>query len=193
MENVTAIIGENIAALRRANGLTQQGLADKIGYSNKAVSRWEKGECLPNVETLCEICSFFGVEFEYLINRHAQVEKAKKGVDANKIAIALLACFAVIALAVVLFAYIKVVNDVYYWQIFICAIPFCSAALYILAWKWQWSKIFKIILSTVFLWSLITAVYVITLRYNLWLIFIVGAPLQIIIVLSFYVGNRKNN
>ena len=188
MENVTVIIGENIAALRRAGGLTQQQLADKIGYSNKAVSRWEKGECLPSIDILSEICEFFGVEFSYLIAKHESVVKGKKQRDANKIAIALLSCFAAIAFAVVLFVYIKVVNDVYYWQVFVCSIPVCAAALYVLANRWQWNRVTKITFSSVFLWSLLTAVYVITLKYNLWLIYLVGVPLQVIIILSFYVG-----
>ena len=191
MENVTGIIGDNIAMLRRANGLTQQQLADKIGYSNKAVSRWEKGECLPSVETLCEICSFFGVEFEYLIVKHEQALKIKNHSDANKIAIALLTCFAILTFAVVLFVYIKVVNDVYFWQVFVCAIPLCAAALYLLARRWKWGKLMKIILATVLLWSLLASVYVCTLQYNLWLIYLVGAPLQIIIALTFYVGKTE--
>lgn len=193
MENVTGIIGENIAALRRVNNLTQQQLADKIGYSNKAVSRWENGECLPSVETLCEICSFFGVEFAYLIEKHEQAAKIKNTLDGNKLAIALLTCLTIISFAVILFVYIKVVNDVYFWQVFVCAIPLCAASLYILARKWKWGKITKITLASIFLWSLITTVYVIALKYNLWLIYLVGAPLQVIILLAFYVGKSERH
>ena len=73
-ENVKEIIAGNLASLRKASKLTQQQLAEKLNYSDKAVSRWENAETLPDIETLCRICDIYGVKFEYLL----QKEQPKK-------------------------------------------------------------------------------------------------------------------
>ena len=49
-------IGANIAAYRKQAGLTQAGLAEKLNYSDKAVSKWERGICLPDVSVYMALC-----------------------------------------------------------------------------------------------------------------------------------------
>ena len=50
-EKLKKQIGANIAAYRKRIGLTQVGLAEKLNYSDKAVSKWERGESAPDVQT----------------------------------------------------------------------------------------------------------------------------------------------
>jgi len=69
MENIKEIIAKNLVELRKANKLTQGALAEKLNYSDKAVSRWEHAETLPDIETLCRICDIYGVNFEYLLQK----------------------------------------------------------------------------------------------------------------------------
>ncbi|MBQ6979721.1 MAG: helix-turn-helix transcriptional regulator [Clostridia bacterium] len=195
MENVTVIIGDNIAALRKANNLTQQQLADKIGYSNKAVSRWEKGECLPSVEILSTICEFFGVEFEYLIHKHENPVKIKKAtVNANKIAITLLACLTVFTIATIVFVYVKLVHKINYWQAFSWAVPVSSLVVYELARRWSWNKIIRMITATVFLWTILTAIFLTVIDIvNVWPLYLIGIPVQIIFVLLFIMSKGDKN
>ena len=61
MENIKEIIAYNLAALRKERKFTQQELASRLNYSDKAVSRWEHAETLPDIETLCKICEIYGV------------------------------------------------------------------------------------------------------------------------------------
>ena len=67
MENLRRTIAENLLALRRKHKMTQQDLAGKINYSDKAVSRWENGEVLPDVETLGKIAEIYGVPLSRLL------------------------------------------------------------------------------------------------------------------------------
>ena len=195
MENITIIIGDNIAALRKANNLTQQQLADKIGYSSKAVSRWEKGECLPSVEILSQLCDFFGVEFDYLIHKHENPVKVKKNtVNANKIAITLLACLTVFTIATIIFVYVKVVYKTNYWQAFIWGLPVSSFVVFEIARRWAWNKFARMIIATVFLWSTLTAVFLTVMEIvNVWPIYLIGIPLQIIFVLLFIMSKGDKN
>ena len=60
-------IGTNIAHLRKRSGLTQAGLAEKVNYSDKAVSKWERGESAPDILTLVSLAEVFGVTVDDLL------------------------------------------------------------------------------------------------------------------------------
>ena len=65
MENKT--FGATLAELRKANGLTQLDLADKLGVTDKAVSKWERDLAMPEVENLIKISDLFGVSLDALL------------------------------------------------------------------------------------------------------------------------------
>ena len=59
-------IGTFIAALRKSSGMTQQELADKLNVSNKAVSRWERDECAPDISLIPALAEIFNVTCDEL-------------------------------------------------------------------------------------------------------------------------------
>ena len=54
-------IGKYIASKRKSLGMTQKQLAEKLGMSDKSVSKWERGVCLPDVSVYKELCSILGI------------------------------------------------------------------------------------------------------------------------------------
>lgn len=60
-------IGQFIAALRKANGMTQRNVADRLNVSNKAVSRWERDECAPDLSVIPALAEMFGVTCDELL------------------------------------------------------------------------------------------------------------------------------
>lgn len=80
-------IGQFIATLRKANGMTQQEVADRLNVSNKAISRWERDECAPDITLIPALAEMFGVTCDELLKgerifnsenegkREAKVEK----------------------------------------------------------------------------------------------------------------------
>lgn len=74
-------IGEFIAELRRARGLTQKELASKLGVSDKAVSRWERNESLPDLYMAADIADFFGISADELLHRSTSVSAKKPDAD----------------------------------------------------------------------------------------------------------------
>jgi len=60
-------IGQFIAALRKANGMTQQDVADRLNVSNKAISRWERDECAPDITLIPALAEMFGVTCDELL------------------------------------------------------------------------------------------------------------------------------
>ena len=67
MEEMKLAIAKNIAALRQASRMTQLELAEKLNYSDKAISKWERGESIPDVLVLKSIADLFGVSLDYLL------------------------------------------------------------------------------------------------------------------------------
>lgn len=68
MKDIKLVISENISSLRRSHDMTQAALAEKLNYSDKAVSKWERGESMPDVAVLKEIADLFGVTVDYMLN-----------------------------------------------------------------------------------------------------------------------------
>ena len=62
------IVGRKIAAMRQENGLTQLQLAAMMNVSHQAVSKWESGQALPDIQTMLELTRFFGITVEQLIS-----------------------------------------------------------------------------------------------------------------------------
>ena len=68
------ILGEKIAQLRRKNGWSQEELADKMEISRQAVSKWESGQTMPDLERILRLSSLFGVTIDYLLKDGAAPE-----------------------------------------------------------------------------------------------------------------------
>lgn len=80
MSDIKFVIAKNIYELRVAKGMTQLELAEKLHYSDKAVSKWEKGDSLPEITTLIAISEIFEVTLDYLTKEH----KGEKVIPENK-------------------------------------------------------------------------------------------------------------
>ena len=77
-------MGKFIAALRKEKGLTQEKLGEKLGVTNKTVSRWENGNYMPDVEMLSLLSEEFGVSINELISgERLAAEDFKKAADSN--------------------------------------------------------------------------------------------------------------
>ena len=60
-------IGKQIFFLRKSKGITQEQLAQKLGVTNQAVSKWESEQCLPDIQLIPEIADFFSVSINELM------------------------------------------------------------------------------------------------------------------------------
>ena len=196
-------IGVNIAAYRKQAGLTQAGLAEKLNYSDKAVSKWERGESIPDVLTLMQLADQFGITVnDLLIDPNAlpgnpgKLEKAMTQVSekalkrkADKGIIQWLSSTLVWFVALLVFVIMSLfdVLDPYSWLIFFYAIPANAIVLLSLRSAWhdfRWNKA----LISLIAWGCLVSVYVSVLvifHYNFWKIFLLGIPGQFAIFLWF--------
>ena len=77
-------IGKFIAKLRKEQKLTQEQLAEKLGVTDKSVSRWENGKCLPDVSLYKDLCNILGITLnEFFSGEKIKGEKFKEQADNN--------------------------------------------------------------------------------------------------------------
>lgn len=184
-ENVKEIIASNLASLRREHKLTQQQLAEKLNYSDKAVSRWENAETLPDIETLCKICDIYGVKFEYLLQKEQPKKNpyvVKNDIPGKMLITFIIMCSIWIA-ATLAYTYINAIFDIKVWTIFIWAVPFSAVMCEVCNAVFFKNKAFGCVAFSVASWTSILALYLQTLRHNMWMLFIMGVPLQAVIIL----------
>lgn len=196
-DNVKEIIAANLVALRKSHKMTQQDLALKLNYSDKAISRWEHAETLPDIETLCKICDIYGVKFEYLLQKEQPKKNNPyivKNDTSNRVLITIIAAFAVWIAALVSYISINMVIKQSIWTIFIWSIPLTCLVLLVCNRVFFQSKAFKYIVSSFLMWTLLLSVYLQLLAYNIWMLFIIGIPIQAVIMLSAFlkpISTRK--
>ena len=210
-EKLKLLIGGNIAAYRKKAGLTQAGLAEKLNYSDKAVSKWERGESIPDVLTLMALADQFGITVNDLLSdpnelpgNPGKLEKAMTQVSekalkrkANKNVI--LALSSTLVWFIALLAYVILssfeILEPYSYLLFFYAIPANAIVLLSLRSAWhdfRWNKVYV----SCIVWGSILSIYV-TIRtifhYHFWKVFLLGIPGQIAIFLWFRMFRPDKN
>jgi len=184
MDDLRNIIGNNLARLRKSRGFTQQELADQLNYSDKAISKWEHATSLPSIENLFDICKFYDVSLDDLTHEdlHIQdVQNRRKGTSTNQIVITSLSVLLVFLIATILFVGIYFIYNMYEWKVFVWALPIASIIL--LVFNGIWGKVKWVYpITTLLIWSLLASTYVQALPQNLWMIFILGIPCELIVI-----------
>lgn len=187
MENLREIVASNLVRLRKEKQWTQLELAEKLNYSNKAVSRWEKGEVLPDLETLNTICELYEIELADILKEYKEKETISKSrwykyKLGNKLTISLLSILVVWLSATILYVYSNIIWGVTLWRIFLWCVPISSILAIIFNSIWG-RRIWNFIFISILVWTLLTCFYIEFLAYNIWMIYFIGIPLQIGIIL----------
>lgn len=189
MEELKTIIGENLVRLRRSAGMTQTQLADKLGYTDKAVSKWECGDAVPDIWVLTRVAQEFGVTVDDLLTVHeAPAEEAVQRMPRRRAIITVLAALLVWLIATVAFVISSIVAPQleHTWLLFIYAIPLSALVIFILSCVWGHLIPHYIFLS-VLLWGTILSVFL-SFTFllpvpSIWMVFLIGIPGQTIILL----------
>ena len=197
MKDVKSTVAENLTQLRKASNLTQAQLAEKFNYSDKAICRWEHGETLPDINTLYALAEFYGVTMNDLCDPSFEATEIKDdGRAVFKYRVVITAfLLAALWLFVTVFFITGMAFGLTYWLIFIWAVPF-SCIMIVRIWKkYDMPAALKIIIYSVFIWSFITGLFLHLLvinHVNSWLLFIVGIPLQAIVIIWQQIKRYKS-
>ena len=186
MKDIKSIVSANLALLRKQKGITQAELAEKLNYSDKAISRWEKGDTLPDLNVLYEICQFYGVTMNDLTSENCVAppkDETKKHQKMYRVWICALAAAAVWLFSAIWFIYNLVANDEVFWVAYLWAVPF-SCGIFMLLGRSVFNWIVHFVLGSVTVWTSILSIIFHVLHYPdmnnpvIWFLLILGIPLQ---------------
>lgn len=200
-EKLKSQLGANIVAYRKRSGLTQAKLAEQLNYSDKAVSKWERGESVPDVLTLVQLAELFDTSVDVLLSdpealpqETGRIEQAMEAAvrktlkrQANKRVILGLCSLLVWFVALLAFVVVSSMGISKSWVAFFYAIPIDAIVQLSMRSAWhdfRWNKT----LISVIVWGSILSLYMTLLLFwnlNIWKLFLLGIPGQVAIWLWF--------
>ena len=179
-------IAKNLIYYRKAAGLTQAELAEKINYSDKSVSKWESGNGVPDVYTLVQLANLYGVSINAFVGEDTPVQEKKK-VRGLHLLIMLLSSGIVWLVAICAFVALQLLKPGgAWWIVFLYAVVINAVVLLVYAVLWK-HRILNFICVSAIIWVAILSLYL-TVRAivlhvggdysGLWSVFLIGVPLQ---------------
>ena len=202
-EELTIIVANNITTYRKKLGLTQLQLAELISYSDKAVSKWERAEALPDVFVLSQIAEVFKITVNDLLTKvdDKKLEKIENNIieekrftNRNRIIITILSALLVWFISTIVFVLLQVIpNSFPSWLTFIYAIPASAIVLLVFAkiWGERWMRFFIVSLLT---WGIAISIQisltVLISEPNAHLFYFIALAFQILTVF-WYMARRK--
>ncbi|MBQ9083383.1 MAG: helix-turn-helix transcriptional regulator [Clostridia bacterium] len=199
MDDIKRIVAGNISLLRQEKKMTQSDLAAQLNYSDKAVSKWERGESLPDVAVLKKIADLFGVTLDYLVEEEHPVaepepeepeaadpaaaadENLKKRSHAVITAISVLLVWLVATMVYflmdMLLAHAAVCS-----MIFVYAVPVSMIVWLVFNSIW-FNRRRNYMIISLLMWTVLLSIFLSLLPFsvNIWRVFLLGIPGQIII------------
>ena len=190
-EQLKQTVANNIAQLRKSKGLTQLELAERLNYSDKAVSKWERGEGLPDVLVLSKMAEIFDVTLAELVD--GKTKKPLSPANNTRALIAAAASLLVWVVATIVFVVLRLLPEPpdKAWLAFIYALPATMIVLTVFSVVWK-MRLFVFCAVSLLIWTMCLTLFVsiIFVTDNAWLLFIIGIPLQILNIVWFFLLKR---
>lgn len=207
MDELNLIIANNISTLRTLNGMTQSELAEKLSYTDKLVSKWERGDGVPNAYTLKLLSEIFGVSVDYLFADHRndrddrneqnkkentaqdptasaateQITEPKSGAKVSQQIITAITICGIWLGALLLFIILWILAKPYF-SVFVYTFPVSVITLLVLNSVFNKGRHNFFIIAALIA-SVALAVYIALLKFNCWQIFLLLIPAEFIVFL----------
>lgn len=193
-ENLNNVIADNLIYYRKKANLTQQELAAKLSYSDKSISKWERGEGVPDIHVLVVLAKLYGLS----VNDFVSTNKKQKIANfyLPKFMIMLMAIILSWLVVVIIFFAFKIFGHGNFrpWLVFIYGIPL-SCLVWTIFNDVFFNKLLNIPSVSLMAWGIALSIY---LSFpdikNLYLIFIVCIPIEILIILFYiFIYKKEKN
>ena len=193
MDELRANFAANLISLRQRAGLTQAELAERIHYSDKSVSKWERAEALPDAAVLKSLSGIFGVTVDWLLDSHDQWEseetRRKNSVVIDKRAVAGVAFLGVWTLSAMLFVIFWILGHVY-WVILLMAVPISLAALLVINTIFNGRRFNKWIVAALVLTGFLVLAFFLR-AYKPWQLAVVLVPAELLVLMGYRIRREK--
>ena len=200
MRDIKNIVAKNITELRTSNNMTQIELGEKLNYSDKSISKWERAESSPDISVLVEISELFGVTLDYLVKGENEektvIEQKTEKIRYNRRVISYIPEAGVWMASILAFIITTLIlrQMSFQWLYFVYTLPVVLILKLIFNSIWFNPRHNYFIVSAL-MWSILAAIHISFLyfRINVSLVYLLGIAGQIVIVLCSFIHKPKSN
>ena len=190
-------LAKNLAYYRKASGLTQLELAEKFNYSDKSVSKWERGEGFPDVFVLKSLADFYGISVDDFYSTEKKKISSQNSSLTKQVYIKLLSIGIgwLVTLMTFFFLVTLLPKDAKFqeWLVFVYGALITGVIL--LVWDFIYHhRLLRVFDTSIVIWTGALTIYLtilVILNLNLYLIFLVGIPLEVLEILWFLFRKNK--
>ena len=193
LSELKLVFASNLIRLRSKAGMTQAELGAMLNYSDKSVSKWERGEAIPDAWVLTRLAELFGVTVDYLLSSHdkwvppAAAEEEEPQISRGMIyAVAILSVWTMALIAFVVLWWVGIL----WWPVFAVALSVSLLAVLILTVYFKHTKHLQFVLAG-FVLSVFVMLYVLMLPWrNNWQLFLIAVPALALVFLGCNIRKR---
>lgn len=193
LSELKLVTASNIIKLRTGAGMTQAELGAALNYSDKTISKWERGEAIPDAWVLTQMAEIFGVSVDMLLSSHDKWQPAPdpdavpdRSYSVNMIiAVAVLGVWTLALTAFVALWLVGIIR----WQIFVVTLPISILTYLVLICVFGKRRHLQYVIA-VFVFSLFLTVYLLFLHSNPWQIFLICVLAEVLVFLSCNIRKR---
>ena len=194
LNELKLVTASNIIRLRTDKGMTQAELGARLNYSDKSISKWERGEAIPDAFVLTQLAELFGVSVDFILSSHDrwerpkenEVEEVRYSVE-HIIAIAVIGVFTAFLIAFVTLWLMGIVE----WRLFLFALSAAILTYLILICVFRRRRHLQYVIAL-----LVASVFVVVYFYlptaNPWQLFLILIPAEVLVFLACNVKKRKH-
>ena len=197
LSELKLISASNIIKLRTRAGLTQAELGEKLNYSDKTISKWERGEAIPDAYVLTQMAELFGVTVDYLLSSHdawespEQQEEEEQRQAERHYSISVIIAISVLGvwtMALTIFVMLWLF-DIILWQTFVVALPVSILTFMVLICVFRRRKYLQFVIAA-FVLSMFILLYFTLPMQKPWQLFLIAVPAEVIVFLSCNIRRR---
>ena len=195
LSELKLISASNIIRLRTQAGLTQAELGEKLNYSDKTISKWERGEAIPDAYVLTQMAEIFGVTVDYLLSAHDawenpnEPEEQEQGISRHSVnMIIAIAVLGVWTMALSVFVLLWLLGYIV-WQSFIVALPVSILTYMVLICVFNRREYLQYVIAA-FVLSVFVLLYFVLPLQKPWQLFLVAVPSIVLVFLSCNIRQR---
>ena len=203
MEELNRIISKNLMKYRTQAGYTQAALAEKLSYSDKSVSKWERGEALPDIAVLMKLAEIYGITLNDFVEEEKEpiIKQTKKLHNKKHMLIALISAGIVWVFAGIVFTVLFIFPEFksWSWLVFIYSIPVSGIVLTVFS--HLWGKTYAQILSaSLIVWGIVLSICLSIKNPRIWTLCIFGGVAEVLVIMWFiliyylrYLKGKRHN
>ena len=193
-EQVRRIVAQRLTAYRKRANTTQAELAERINYSDKSVSKWERGDGLPDLLVLCRLAELYEIPVDEFL--HEGTLKRPAGEQRRRHwLISLLSIGLVYLIAAVTFYILTVLNVPYAWMCFVCALPISAILAVVFSHVWS-GTLLRCLSVSALVWSIAAVIYLFLVLLarpmtGNYLLFALAGGMQVLVLLWYLLQHYR--